>query len=82
MKIDDQTKDQKLQYNVIRETPALSSVKNDKYEYLTQEEILPSNQKQITKQAKFTYFALGKALKKQTKTSEDQNKNKPKKILN
>ena len=30
---------------------ALSSGKIDKYEYLTGEEILPSNQKQIIKQA-------------------------------
>ena len=30
---------------------ALSSGKIDKYEYLTSEEILPSNQKQIIKQA-------------------------------
>ena len=33
----------------------LSSGKIDKYEYLTGEEILPSNQKQIIEQAKFTY---------------------------
>ena len=32
---------------------ALSLGKIDKYEYLTGEEILPSNQKQIIKQAKF-----------------------------
>ena len=33
---------------------ALSSDTIDKYEYLTGEEILPSNQKQIIEQAKFT----------------------------
>ena len=43
-----------------------------KYEYLTGEEILPSNQRQITKQAKFRYSPLGKAFEKQTKTIEDQ----------
>ena len=32
----------------------LSSGKIDKYEYLTGEEILPSNQQQIIEQAKFT----------------------------
>ena len=37
---------------------------------LTGEEILPSNQKQIIEQAKFTYFPLGKAFEKQTKTIE------------
>ena len=36
----------------------------DKYEYLTGEEILPSDQSQIIEQAKFIYFSLGKALKK------------------
>ena len=33
---------------------------------------MPSNQRQITKQAKFTYSSLGKAFQKQTKTIEDQ----------
>ena len=77
MTIDDQTKDEKLQYYVNREAakiPALSSGKIDKYEYLTGKEILPSNQKQIIEQAKFTYFPLGKAFVKQTKTIEDQGK--------
>ena len=51
---------------------ALSSGKFDKYEYLTSEEILPSNKQQIIEQAKFTYSPLGKAFEKQTKTIEDQ----------
>ena len=34
--------------------------KTDKYEYLTGEEILPSDQSWITEQAKFTYSPLGK----------------------
>ena len=51
---------------------ALSSGKIDKYEYLTGEEILPSNQQQIIEQAKFTYSPLGKAFEKQTKTIKDQ----------
>ena len=33
---------------------------------------MPSNQKQIIEQAKFTYSALGKAFEKQTKTIKDQ----------
>ena len=33
---------------------------------------MPSNQRQITKQAKFTYSSLGKDFEKQTKTIEDQ----------
>ena len=52
----------------------MSSNKFNKYEYLTGEEILPSNQKQIIQQAKFTYFPLGKAFEKQIKTIEDQEK--------
>ena len=48
--------------------------KIDKYEYLTGEEILPSNQQQIIEQAKFTYSPLGKAFQKQKKTIEDQRK--------
>ena len=51
---------------------ALSSGKTDKYEYLTGEEILPSNQQQIIEQAKFTYSPLGKAFEKQTKRIKDQ----------
>ena len=49
-----------------------SSGKLDKYEYLTGEEILPSNQQQIIQQAKFTYSPLGKAIEKQIKTIKDQ----------
>ena len=45
-----------------------------KYEYLTGEDILPSNQQQIIEQTKFTYFPLGKAFEKQIKTIEDQRK--------
>ena len=37
------------------------------YEYLTGEEILPSNQQQIIDQVKFTYSPLGKAFQKQAK---------------
>ena len=58
-------------YNMIL-IERLSSGKLDKYEYLTGEEILPSNQQQIIQQAKFTYSPLGKALDKQRKTIEDQ----------
>ena len=77
MTIEDQIKDEKLQYDINREAAkisALSSGKIDKYEYLTGEEILPSNQRQIIGQAKFTYSPLGKAFEKQTKTIEDQEK--------
>ena len=47
MTIDARIRDEKLQYNINREvatTSALSSNELRKYEYLTGEEILPSNQ--------------------------------------
>ena len=75
MTIEDQIKDEKLQYDINGEAAkisALSSGKLDKYEHPTGEEILPSNQQQIIKQAKFNYSPLGKALEKQRKTIEDQ----------
>ena len=36
------------------------------------DEILPSDQRRVIEQAKFTYSPLGKASVKQTKTIEDQ----------
>ena len=77
MTIKDQIRDEKLQYDINGEATkisALSSGEIHKYEYLTGEDILPSNQQQIIKQAKFTYFPLGKAFGKQIKTIEDQGK--------
>ena len=77
MTIEDQIKDKKLQYDINREAAkisALSSGKIDKYEYLTGEEILPSNQQQIIQQAKYAYYSLGKDFEKQIKTIEDQGK--------
>ena len=75
MTIDDKIKDEKLQHDVRREAAkisTLSSGKIDKYEYLTGEEILSFNQKQIKEQAKLTYSPLEKAFEKQTKTIENQ----------
>ena len=75
MIINDQIRDGKLKYHINREATkiaALSSGKLHKYEYLTGEDILPSNQQQIIEQAKFTYSPLGKAFEKQIKTIEDQ----------
>ena len=77
MTIEDQIRDEKLQYGINTEATklsALSSGKIDKYKYLTGEEILPSNKQQIIEQAKFTYSPLGKAFEKQAKTIEDQGK--------
>ena len=53
---------------------ALSSGKVHKNEYLTGEDILPSNQQQIIEQTKFTYSPLGKAFEREIKTIEDQGK--------
>ena len=50
----------------------LSTGKVDKYESLTGEEILPSDQRRVIKQAKFTYSPSGKAFENKTKMVEDQ----------
>ena len=73
----DKIKDEKLQYNINREAAkisALSSGKIDHYEYLTDEEILPSDQSRIIEQVEFTYSPLGKAFEKQIKTIGEQGK--------
>ena len=75
MTINDQIRDEKLQYDIDREAAkisALSSVKIYKYENLTDKDILSSNQQHIIEQARFTYSPLGKAFKKQIKTIQDQ----------
>ena len=75
--MDEQIKDEKLQHNINKEVAKISALLSDKinkYEYLTAEEILPSNQKQITEETKLTYSPLGKAFEKQTKTIEEQRK--------
>ena len=74
MPIKYQIKDERLQYNINREAAiiwVLSSGKIDKYEYLTNEEIIPSDQSSIIEQAKFTYSPLGKAFEKLIKTIEE-----------
>ena len=69
MAIDCKSRNEKLQDDIKKEATkisALSSGKIDKYEYLTGEEILPSDQRRLIERAKFTYSRLGK-----TKTIED-----------
>ena len=73
--INDQIRNEKLHYNINREAAKMSSKSSGnfhKYEYLTGEDMLPPNQQQIIKQARFTYSPLGKAFEKQIKTIEDQ----------
>ena len=79
MIIEDQIKDEKLQYDINKEAPkisAWSSGKIDKYDCLTGEEILSFNQKQIIEQTKFTCSPLGKPFRKQTKKIKEKNKSK------
>ena len=81
MKINDQIGDEKLQDDINREAAkisALSSGKIYRYEYLVDEDILPSNQQEVIEQAKFTNSPLGKAFEKQIKTIEEEWKNKSK----
>ena len=77
MTINDQIRDENLQYDINREATKISPLSSGeirKYEYLTGEDILPSNQQQIIEQAKFTYSPLGKAFEKQIETIENQGK--------
>ena len=70
MTIENQIRDEKLQYDINREAAKISALlsgKLAKYEYLTGEEILLSNQQQVIQQAKFNYSPMGKAFEKQTK---------------
>ena len=85
MTIDEKFKNENLQYNINGEAAKISALplgKIDKYEYLTGEETLPSDQRQIIEQAKFTYSHLGKTLEKQTKTIEEQGEKQIKAIEN
>ena len=73
MIINDQIRDKKPQFDrEAAEISALQPGKIHKYEYLTGENILLSNQQQIIEQARFTYSPLGKAFEKQIKTIKDQ----------
>ena len=75
MTIDEKIREGKLQYDINREAAKISALlsgKFDKDECLTGKEILPSDQRRVIEQAKFTYDPLEKALQKQTKAIEDQ----------
>ena len=72
MTINDQIRDQKLQYDINRKVAKISSLssgKIDKYEYFTGKEILTSDEQQIIEKAKFSYSPLGKTFKKQNKNN-------------
>ena len=77
MTIDNKIRDEKLQYDINKKTAKMSVLSSGeivKYEYLTSEEILHPNQRQIIEQAKFTYNPLNKAFQKQIKVIKDQGK--------
>ena len=81
MTIDYKIRDEKLKYDHNSEAakiPALLTNKDkyDEYEYLTVKEILPSDQSSMRTHIKFTYFALGKALQKESKTIEEAKRKK------
>ena len=68
-------RDKKLQYDINKATAkisALSLSKIDKYKYLTDEEILPTQQHILTK---ILYFLLDEVIEKQIKAIEEQGKN-------
>ena len=75
MTINDQVRDEKIQCDTNREAAKISALWSGnirKYEYITGEDILPSDQQQIIEEAKFTYSSLGKAFEKQIKIIEGQ----------
>ena len=74
MTIDDNIRDEKLQYHIKREAAKISALSSGKIDNLTGEEILPPDQTRLIEQSKFTYSPLGKASGKQIKTVEDQGK--------
>ena len=77
MTINDEIRDEKIQYDINGEAAKISALSWDKihkYQYLTGEDVLPSNQQQIIEQARFNSFPLGKAFEKQLKTIQDQGK--------
>ena len=58
MTIGDKIREKKLQYDINKEASKILSWRSgkiDKYEYLTGEEILPSNQRRVIEKAKFSF---------------------------
>ena len=75
MTINEQIRDEKLQYDINRKAAKVSALWSGKihqYEYLTGQDILPSNQQQIIEEARFIYSPLRKAFEKQIKTIADK----------
>ena len=69
MAINNKIRDEKLVYVINWKAAIISGLpcrENDKYEYLTAEEILPSDQSWVIQEGNFTYSPLEKALEKKT----------------
>ena len=83
MTIHDKIRDEELSYINREEVKTSASLdKIDKYEYLTGDEILPSDQSRKIEQAKFAYSPLGKAFEKQKQLKGyEENKFKQMKIM-
>ena len=67
MKTDDKIRDKRLQHKINRKAAKIQASSSgiiDKHEYLTGEQILPTDQSRMIEQAKFTYSSLQKALEK------------------
>ena len=82
MAIDDKIRDKKLQYDINIEAAKISASSSGKIrwcEYITGEEILPSDQRKVIEQANFAYPPLGKTLEKQ-KRLKFKEKNKQRHI--
>ena len=82
MAIDGKIRDKKLQYDINREAAKISASSSGKIrwcEYITGEEILPSDQRKVIEQANFAYPPLGKTLEKQ-KRLKFKEKNKQRHI--
>ena len=63
MTISNKIRDQKMQYDINRKAEKISTSSSGK-EILQVKKILPSDQRRIIEEAKFTYSSLGKALQK------------------
>ena len=79
MTIDDKIRDEKLKYKINREAGKISvlpSGKIGKYEFLTGEGILPSDQSRITEQKSLYILLREKFLKTKQKQLKNKEKNK------
>ena len=64
-----------MEYDINRESGKISALswdKFEKYEYFTDEEILPSNQKQVVQETEFNYLPLETTYEKHIKVIKDQ----------